>query len=126
MEEGCKDLIKTAIKLGPVGAIYNLAGVLRDKIFDDLDVKNFNESLAPKALATKHLDKLSRILCPKLKHFVVFSSVTCGRGNIGQSNYGMANSVMERIIEKRYLDRLPGKAIQWGPIGDVGCLLRLS
>ena len=49
----------------------------------------------------------------------MFSSVSCGRGNMGQSNYGMANSVMERICEKRKRDGLPAVAIQWGAIGDV-------
>lgn len=44
---------------------------------------------------------------------MVFSSVSCGRGNAGQSNYGLANSVMERIVEKRHRDGLPAKAIQW-------------
>lgn len=53
------------------------------------------------------------------RDFVVFSSVSCGRGNAGQSNYGMSNSVMERICEKRRSDGLPGLAIQWGAIGDV-------
>jgi len=121
-EEGCEELIKHAIEHGPVGAIFHLAAVLRDGIFENLDEQMFNESLAPKALGTKYLDKVSRVLCPDLEQFVVFSSVSCGRGNAGQSNYGMANSVMERIIEDRNRDGLPGKAIQWGAIGDVGML----
>jgi len=66
------------------------------------------------------LDKLSRRICYKLRHFVVFSSVVCGRGNAGQTNYGMANSIMERICEKRVREELPGLAIQWGIVGDVG------
>lgn len=53
------------------------------------------------------------------RNFVVFSSVSCGRGNGGQTNYGMANSVMERICEQRRNDGLPAVAIQWGVIGDV-------
>ncbi|KAL1416718.1 hypothetical protein MTO96_027614 [Rhipicephalus appendiculatus] len=61
-------------------------------------------------------------MCPELDHFVVFSSVSCGRGNAGQTNYGYANSVMERICERRVADGLPGLAIQWGAIGDVGVL----
>ena len=76
--------------------------------------------MAPKAVATKHLDELSRILCPELQYFVIFSSVSCGRGNAGQSNYGMANSVMEKIIEQRHDLGLPAKAIQWGAVGEVG------
>lgn len=58
-------------------------------------------------------DEFSRKLAPQLKHFVIFSSVSCGRGNAGQTNYGMANSVMERIIERRHKDGLPAKAVQW-------------
>lgn len=121
-EEGCEDLIKVALSLGPVGGIFNLAVSLHDGIFENVDLKMFNESLAPKALATKNLDKMSRKLCPVLSHFVVFSSMSCGRGNAGQSIYGMANSVMERIIEDRHKLGLPAKAIQWGAIGDVGLL----
>jgi len=121
-EQGCKELIKQAIGLGPVGAIFNLAAVLRDGIFENLDQQMFTESMAPKAIGTKYLDKVSRVLCPNLKHFVIFSSISCGLGNAGQSNYGMANSVMERIIEDRICNQLPGKAIQWGAIGDVGML----
>lgn len=54
---------------------------------------------------------------------MVFSSVSCGRGNAGQSNYGFANSAMERVCEQRRHDDLPGLAIQWGAIGDVGVVL---
>ena len=108
------------MKLGPVGGIFNLAVILKDSIFDNQDVEKFVECMAPKAVATKHLDELTRKLCPELQYFVVFSSVSCGRGNAGQSNYGMANSVMERIIEQRHLAGLPAKAIQWGAVGEVG------
>lgn len=55
--------------------------------------------------------------------FAVFSSISCGRGNPGQTNYGWSNSVMERIVEKRRADGYPGLAIQWGAIGDVGVVL---
>lgn len=66
---------------------------------------------------------MTRQKCPELQHFVVFSSVSCGRGNAGQSNYGFANSTMERVCEQRRNDNLPGLAIQWGAIGDVGIVL---
>lgn len=50
---------------------------------------------------------------------MVFSSVSCGKGNAGQTNYGMANSVMERICETRKEEGLPALAIEWGAVGDV-------
>ncbi|PKU31498.1 fatty acid synthase [Limosa lapponica baueri] len=84
----------------------------------------FMEVNKPKYSGTIHLDWVTRKKCPDLDYFVVFSSVSCGRGNAGQSNYGFANSTMERICEQRHHDGLPGLAIQWGAIGDVGILLR--
>lgn len=119
-KEGCEKLLQQANKIGPVAGIFNLAVVLRDSILENQTIQKFEESLGPKAIATKWFDEVSRKLCPNLKHFVVFSSVSCGRGNAGQSNYGMANSIMERIVEKRMEEGLPGKAIQWGAVGEVG------
>ena len=74
-------------------------------------VEKFSVVSSPKVDATIHLDKISRVFAKKLEYFVVFSSMSCGRGNAGQGNYGLANSVMERICEMRVGD-LPGLAIQ--------------
>ena len=117
---GCQQLIQESQKLGPVGGIFNLAAKLSDALLENQTVETFEQCNAPKGVATKFLDQVSRELCKKLEYFVVFSSISCGFGNIGQTNYGMANSITERIIEKRRSKNLPGKAIQWGPIGDVG------
>ena len=80
----------------------------------------FEKVAAPKATATQILDELSRKHCPNLDYFVVFSSAASGRGNAEQTNYGWANSVMERICENRVADGLHGLAIQWGVLGQVG------
>lgn len=118
--EGCEFILKSAEKQGPLDAIFNLAVVLKDSICKNQRPESFEESFKAKAWSTKILDELSRKLCPELRQFVVFSSISCGRGNAGQTNHGMANSVMERICERRVADGLPGLAIQWGAIGDVG------
>jgi len=118
--DDCEHLLRTAEKIAPVDAIFNLAVVLKDNILKNQTINTFAKSFTSKAWATQMLDKLSRKICPKLRQFVVFSSVSCGRGNAEQTNYGMANSVMERVCEKRAKDGLPGLAIQWGAIGDVG------
>lgn len=63
-------------------------------------------------------------MCPNLEHFVVFSSISCGLGNAGQTNYGFTNSIMERICEDRRSHNLPALAIQWGLIGEVGLAVK--
>lgn len=65
-------------------------------------------------------------MCPKLGSFVIFSSVSCGRGNAGQTNYGLSNSVMERICEQRKKDGLPALAVQWGAVGEVGLVAEMQ
>lgn len=65
-------------------------------------------------------------MCPELKHFVIFSSVSCGRGNAGQTNYGMSNSVMERICEIRHSEGLPALAVEWGAVGEVGLVADMA
>ncbi|KAL6446809.1 hypothetical protein ACFW04_001324 [Cataglyphis niger] len=116
----CEYILKFAEEQGPVDAIFNLAVVLNDNIFKNQSPQTFEETFVSKAWTTKNMDELSRNICTKLRHFVVFSSVSCGRGNAGQTNYGMANSVMERICERRRKEGLHGLAIQWGAIGEVG------
>nr|QNL15121.1 fatty acid synthase 1 [Meteorus pulchricornis] len=121
--DGTEKLIMESNEIAPVGGIFNLAAVLRDALIENQEEGHFKLVTMPKVDGTKNLDNISRKLCPSLDYFVVFSSVSCGRGNAGQTNYGLANSAMERIIEHRQLHGLPGLAIQWGAIGDVGLIL---
>ncbi|KAG8129130.1 hypothetical protein E2320_015873, partial [Naja naja] len=121
--EGAQQLIQEASQLGPVGGVFNLAMVLKDAMLENQTPELFYEVNKPKYSGTLNLDQVTRQRCPKLDHFVAFSSVSCGRGNAGQSNYGFANSTMERICEQRRHDGFPGLAIQWGAIGDVGIVL---
>jgi len=117
---GAKDTVKLALSLGPLGGIFNLAGVLRDGIFENQTVANFQTVYNSKVLTTKYLDEVSKDVSKDLEYFVTFSSISCGRGNRGQTNYGYANSIMERISEQRQKKGLPAQSIQWGGIGDVG------
>ncbi|KAJ8946531.1 hypothetical protein NQ318_004667 [Aromia moschata] len=125
-EDGCEELLKEASEMGPVDSIFNLAVVLADAAFENQTPETFQTSFAPKANATRYLDDLTRTMCPDLRHFVVFSSVSCGRGNAGQTNYGMANSVMERLCEKRREDGYPALAIEWGAVGEVGLVAEMQ
>lgn len=121
--KGAQSLLKEATKLGTVGGIFNLAAVLRDGTLETQTEADFKTVCVPKVDGTKFLDTASRELCPDLDYFICFSSVSCGRGNIGQTNYGLANSAMERICEARQAAGLPGTSIQWGAIGDTGLVI---
>lgn len=121
-EKGAKRLMAEANELGPIGGIFNLAAVLRDAMMENQSEADFKTVCRPKVDGSKMLDLVSRSMAPELDYFVNFSSVSCGRGNASQANYGLANSAMERICEARQAAGLPGVAIQWGAIGDVGLL----
>uniref|UniRef100_A0A673VNW4 Fatty acid synthase n=1 Tax=Suricata suricatta TaxID=37032 RepID=A0A673VNW4_SURSU len=121
--DGAQRLIDEATQLGPLGGVFNLAVVLRDAVLENQTPERFQDVSKPKYSSTVNLDRVTRAACPELDYFVVFSSVSCGRGNAGQTNYGFANSAMERVCEKRHHDGLPGLAIQWGAIGDVGLVV---
>ena len=121
--KGAQKMLRDAAKMGNVGGIFNLAAVLRDELIENLTEADYKAVCVPKVDGTKQLDAASRELCPDLDYFICFSSVSCGRGNIGQSSYGLANSAMERICEARQSAGLPGLSIQWGAIGDTGLVL---
>lgn len=121
-EKGAKRLLNEAVEIGPIGGIFNLAAVLRDALMENQTEGDFKTVCKPKVDGSKQLDAASRTFAPDLDYFVNFSSVSCGRGNAGQANYGFANSAMERIAEARQAVGLPGIAIQWGAIGDVGLI----
>ena len=121
LQSAC-ELIKEGEKMGKIGGVFNLAVVLHDALLENQTIQTYDQVCKPKVDGTIHLDKLTRKLPYKIDYFVVFSSVTCQRGNTGQTPYGYANSVMERICEQRRKDGHHGLAIEWGPIGDVGVL----
>ena len=102
--DGAHKLIDESNSLGPIGGVFNLAMVLKDALIENQTVETFQEVCLPKLNGLKHLDDVTREKCPQLDYFVAFSSLTAGRGNGGQSNYGYANSAMERICERRRAD----------------------
>ncbi|KAK6765329.1 hypothetical protein RB195_025310 [Necator americanus] len=118
------ELVRQCLSMGRLGGVFHLAMVLRDCLFENQNVQNFKDAAEAKYYGTINLDYATRTLCGEsLRWFVVFSSITSGRGNAGQTNYGWSNSTMERMIEQRREDGYPGIAIQWGAIGDVGVIL---
>jgi acyl carrier protein len=60
----------------------------------------------------------------RLDHFIMYSSATTLIGNPGQSAYVAANAYLEGLARRRRRAGLPGLAVAWGAIEDVGVLAR--
>ncbi|KAF2889147.1 hypothetical protein ILUMI_17026, partial [Ignelater luminosus] len=101
MEKGVKVLVSTSDATLGNGAIR-----LINKA-NDLGPANFKIVTKSKIDSTRHLDAVARVLASHLDYFVVFSSLSSGRGNPGQVNYGFTNSAIERICEARKAAGLP-------------------
>ena len=118
--ESAQQVLNEAKNMGRIGGLFHLGIVLNDCLIEKMTYEQFCESIDCKYKVFDNLDKLTRKLEYPLEYFVIFSSVTCGKGNTGQTNYALGNSLCERICEKRRKDGLHGLAIQYGPVGDVG------
>ncbi|MEJ2611175.1 MAG: SDR family NAD(P)-dependent oxidoreductase [Candidatus Thiodiazotropha sp.] len=115
----CKTLIEKIEAKAPLGGIFHLAMVLDDGFFVNQTAKTWQHVIEPKFQGAINLDLCTRE-CAALAQFVVFSSLAGARGNPGQSNYGYANVAADELCRRRHAEGLPGAAIQWGPIDDVG------
>ncbi|XP_006825595.1 fatty acid synthase-like [Saccoglossus kowalevskii] len=120
-QAGAEKLIEDSSQIAPVGGLFHLAMVLKDGLFENQTPETFQSVYAAKYVGACNLDQATRKLCAEsMDWFVVYSSIVSGRGNVGQTNYGFANSAIERVCEKRYYEGYPALAIQWGAIDDVG------
>ena len=118
-------VITQALELGEIGGLFHSTLILNDSLLEVLEFDKFCETIDAKHKVLNNLDLELRKLSYNLDLFVVFSSIMCGKGNAGQTNYGMANALCERICEQRRRDGLHGLAIQFGPVGDVGAITKL-
>ena len=118
--ESTQQVLSEAKNLGRIGGIFHLGIVLNDCLIEKMTYEQFCESIDCKYKVFDNLDKISRKLDYNLDYFVMFSSLACGKGNTGQTNYAFGNSLCERICEQRRSEGLHGLAIQYGPVGDVG------
>jgi acyl carrier protein len=106
----------------PLSGIIHSAMVLDDTTLANLTAERLQRVLAPKVAGADNLDQLTRRT--KLDYFVLFSTFVTYIGNPGQGNYVAANAFMEGVARRRRQEGLPALAIGWGPITDVGVLVR--
>ncbi|WP_043268177.1 type I polyketide synthase [Streptomyces sp. CT34] len=100
---------------GPVTGIVHGAGVLADKLIADKTDEQFRAVLGTKVDGLRAL--LAATEADPLDVIVLFSSVAAVRGNAGQSDYAIANEVLNQAAAAERARR-PGclvRALAWGP-----------
>ncbi|MBV1920900.1 MAG: ketoreductase and phosphopantetheine attachment site domain-containing protein [Pseudomonadales bacterium] len=101
-----------------VKGIFHLAGILDDKLFNQLNAESVAAVMAPKFQGAWNLHCLTKVF--ELDYFVSFSSVASVLGSPGQSNYAAANSALDGLMAHRRQQGLVGLTINWGPWAEVG------
>mmetsp|Transcript_18751 Transcript_18751/g.46867 ORF Transcript_18751/g.46867 Transcript_18751/m.46867 type:complete len:2716 (+) Transcript_18751:643-8790(+) len=109
-----------------VCGFFNLGMVLADGLFKTMQGSQWATPILAKGVITENFDQAAAKLNLHFDHFVLFSSVSAGLGNAGQTNYGFANSELDQIVRLRNAAGKAALSVQWGAIGDVGVLSRAS
>ncbi|MFO7765523.1 MAG: SDR family NAD(P)-dependent oxidoreductase [Pelovirga sp.] len=100
---------------GPVKGVIHGAGVLADKLIEDKSQEQFLNVYDTKVRGCRNL--LAAIDEQKLAFLVMFSSSTGRFGRIGQSDYAVANEVLNKMAQQ-YAQHHPQTkvlSLNWGP-----------
>lgn len=103
-------------KLGRINGIIHGAGNIEDRYIYDKTIRNFENVFVTKTLGLENL--ISVIDKSDLKKIILFSSIAGSMGNAGQSDYSMANEVLNYFARRNSLS-VPDcdtVAINWGAI----------
>jgi acyl transferase domain-containing protein/NADP-dependent 3-hydroxy acid dehydrogenase YdfG/acyl carrier protein len=100
---------------GPITGIVHGAGVLADKLIADKTDEQFDQVLATKVGGMRAL--LAATAGDPLDMIVLFSSAAAVFGNAGQSDYAMANEVLNHVAcaERARRPDCLVRSIAWGP-----------
>jgi NAD(P)-dependent dehydrogenase (short-subunit alcohol dehydrogenase family) len=101
-------------RFGPITTLIHGAGVLADKRLRDKKPEHFDYVFGTKVIGLANL--LETLKDEPLKTVCLFSSIVGRSGNIGQSDYGMANEVLNLIALALSKERpdCKVKSIGWG------------
>ncbi|WP_414582371.1 SDR family NAD(P)-dependent oxidoreductase [Scytonema sp. PCC 10023] len=101
-------------RTGPITGIIHGAGNLADKLIEKKTEQDFEKVYTAKVKGLENL--LSCIKPNQLEYLVLFSSVTGFYGNIGQTDYAIANEILNKsahLVKQRYPE-CHVVAINWG------------
>ena len=90
-------------RFGPVTGIIHGAGNLADKLIEKKSEQDFERVYGPKVVGLRNL--LNCVSTHQLKYLVLFSSVAGFYGNAGQTDYALANEILNKTalwIKQQY------------------------
>lgn len=100
---------------GPITGILHGAGTLADKLIEAKTAQDFDRVYAAKVEGLHNL--LACVPAEQLRHLILFSSAAGFYGNIGQSDYALANEVLNKFAHA-FHRRHPNchvLSFNWGP-----------
>jgi len=110
-----KDLLGSEeAQLGPITGIVHGAGTIADKTIQRKTAADFDNVFGPKVFGLEAC--LDSVDVSKLKYIVMFSSTSAYFGNGGQTDYSMANEVLNKFAFafKRSHPDCTTVAVDWG------------
>ncbi len=108
-------LTDTRRTYGKITGVIHGSGILEDKLIVEKDYEKFCAVFDTKVLGLESL--VSATENDPLKYFICFSSVAARTGNAGQSDYAMANEILNKKMQKMAgtRDNCRCISVNWGP-----------
>ncbi|PGG97404.1 hypothetical protein AJ79_09216 [Helicocarpus griseus UAMH5409] len=108
--------------LAPLKGIVQMSMVLRDQMFDGMNIEDWNAVTRPKVQGTWNLHSAALARGLDLDFFLLFSSLSGIHGQVGQANYASANTFLDAFAHYRASMNLPCTTIDLGAMEDIGYL----
>ncbi|KAH8667031.1 hypothetical protein BX600DRAFT_380683 [Xylariales sp. PMI_506] len=118
-QSNVEDVIKDIRASCPrIAGVAHGAMVLSDALFSKMTADEMTRVLGPKIDGANHLDEI--FSNDDLEFFVLFSSVSCTMGNVGQSNYAAANGYLNGLARQRRKRGLAASIFDIGRVAGLG------
>ncbi|RYP75275.1 hypothetical protein DL771_002495 [Monosporascus sp. 5C6A] len=101
----------------PIKGVIHCAMDLKDAIYENMTIDDWNASLRPKVQATRNLHQL---LPRDMDFFICLSSVAGIIGSRGQANYNAGNTYQDVLMRHRAASGLRATSINLGLVLGIG------
>jgi len=105
-----------------VDCVFHLAGVLDNRLIEDLDKDSLEKVVETKVLGAFNV--LNALKSHDLRRFVAYSSAAALFGSPGQLNHALANALLEELVQSLTQNQIDATSIAWGPWDEIGAAAR--